>query len=278
VQRSLDRVEVIVKVLPEADQERERLVQPVFQVSGEKGETDHSVRISHLCRFWEKRRYLVREFQIVIHYWRRVFDVSLAVWKLEQENSRECLISLIVELQSERNGDAVLLGDDPVFLIRSVRELARVGRVSGSSFKLFQRSSDRSTEEVLLEAGELRANFFHNFVSFLSNLFILCLDLCLLSLVQIFTDFLSFRQLGYVDAERNVIIGQELTLRELILLVQLVEDLLATVHKNLLWAIALECEFNHLLPHFSWHVVYAVVVVEGLFLDQDISIITYVKG
>ena len=68
VQRSLDRVEVIVKVLPEADQERERLVQPVFQVSGEKGETDHSVRISHLCRFWEKRRYLVREFQIVIHY------------------------------------------------------------------------------------------------------------------------------------------------------------------------------------------------------------------
>ena len=109
-----------------------------------------------------------------------------------------------------------------------------MGRVSGSSFKLFQRSSDRSTEEVLLEAGELRANFFHNFVSFLSNLFILCLDLCLLSLVQIFTDFLSFRQLGYVDAERNVIIGQELTLRELILLVQLVEDLLATVHKNLL--------------------------------------------
>lgn len=111
---------------------------------------------------------------------------------------------MIVELQSERNGDTVLLGDDPVFLIRSVGKLARVGRVAGSSFKLFQRSSDRSTKEVLLEAGELRANFFNNFVSFLSNLFILCLHLCLLSLVEIFPDFLSFRQIRYIDAEGDV--------------------------------------------------------------------------
>ena len=45
---------------------------------------------------------------------------------------------------------------------------------------------------------------------------------------------------------------------------------MAAVRKDLLRAIALESEFNHVLPEISRHVVDAVVVVKGLFLDQNI--------
>ena len=53
---------------------------------------------------------------------------------------------------------------------------------------------------------------------------------------------------------------------------------MAAVRKDLLRAIALESEFNHVLPEISRHVVDAVVVVKGLFLDQNIPIERIERG
>ena len=53
----------------------------------------------------------------MIHDGRRVLDVALAVRELEQEDTSEGAVSLVVELKSEVYGHLALGGDDPVLLI-----------------------------------------------------------------------------------------------------------------------------------------------------------------
>lgn len=92
-----------------------------------------------------------------------------------------------------------------------MRGVAAAGRL-----QLFQRSVDRRAQEVLLEAGELGTDLFNNLVSLFSNLLVLRLHLCLLGLVERLADLLRLRQLGDVDAQRDVVLGQALTLRQLV--------------------------------------------------------------
>ena len=88
--------------------------------------------------------------------------------------------------------------------------------IASSGLKLFEGSANRSTKEVLLEAGELRANFLDNLVSLLPNLFILCLDLCLFGLVKVLPDFLCLGKFGHIDPECNVKVWQIFSLRQFI--------------------------------------------------------------
>ena len=120
VERCLDSVEVIVKILAEAYQEREWLVQTVFQVSREESKRYNSVWIFNLCWLWEKSLNGLRELYIVIDYSRRILNITLAIWEFKQKDSSQCLICLIVKLQSKWYCYSILFGDNPVFLICSV--------------------------------------------------------------------------------------------------------------------------------------------------------------
>ena len=98
VERCLDCVEVIVKILAEANQEREGLVQTIFQVSWEEGKRYNSVWIFNLCWFREESLDRLWELQIMIDYSRRILNITLAIGKLKQKDSSERLICLIVKL------------------------------------------------------------------------------------------------------------------------------------------------------------------------------------
>lgn len=82
--------------------------------------------------------------------------------------------------------------------------------VATATLELFEGSVDRRAEEVLLEAGELGAYLVNNLVSLFSNLLVLRLHLRLLGLVEGLSDLLRLRQLGDVDAQSDVILGQVL--------------------------------------------------------------------
>ena len=88
--------------------------------------------------------------------------------------------------------------------------------VASSGLQLFEGSANRCTEEVFLEARELRANFVHNLVSLLPNLLILCFDLRLFGLVEVLSNFLCLGKFGHIDPERDVKVGQKLALWQLI--------------------------------------------------------------
>lgn len=120
MERCLDCVEVIVKILAEAYQEREWLVHTIFQVSREESKRYNSVWIFNLCWLWEESLNGLRELYIVIDYGRGILNITLAIREFKQEDSRQRLVCLIVKLQSKRYCYSILFGYNPVFLICSI--------------------------------------------------------------------------------------------------------------------------------------------------------------
>lgn len=120
MERCLDCVEVIVKILAEAYQEREWLVHTIFQVSREECKRYNSVWIFNLCWLWEESLNGLRELYIVIDYGRGILNIAFAIWEFKKEDSRQRLICLIVKLQSKWYCYSILFGYNPVFLICSI--------------------------------------------------------------------------------------------------------------------------------------------------------------
>ena len=67
--------------------------------------------------------------------------------------------------------------------------------VAFAGLELFECAVDGRSEEIFLEAGELGTNLINNFVSLLSNLLILRLDLSLFRFAQLLTNLLRLWEL-----------------------------------------------------------------------------------
>ena len=124
----------------------------------------HSVR--------EKTKHVFRRCFVVIGDCGATHDRFFAGVKLEQENSCQCLIRLIIKLYLKGDCNILWRSKHPELFILSIVNLARLELSLLLSYT-FHGLSYRRRKEIPLELSELSGNFITHLISLLSNFFIL---------------------------------------------------------------------------------------------------------
>jgi hypothetical protein len=192
-------MEVIVEELSEAYKESNGLIKVRLGVSLKEGELDDS--ISEL--FCLERGELLGErwgvVGIVIDYSWRLLDVFSRVDKLEEEDAGKGSVLLVVEIETEGDGDLGRRHLDPVALVCVIRNLAGMGGIAFLLLNAFEGSSNGRADEVAFELRELFADVLGSLHSLPLDFLVLGPDSVLLLFAHRLLQLLGLWQLGDIN-------------------------------------------------------------------------------